>query len=121
MTRLRRDFKPSVKPGARIAVGAGSRGITNLAAVVREVIDILKDAGAKPFIVPAMGSHGGATAEGQLGVLHSYGITEEFVGCPIRSSMEVVHLGTTPEGWPVYLDKNAGRHPENLDDRYVSG
>ena len=67
----------------------------------------LKDLGAKPFIVPAMGSHGGGTAEGQREVLESYGITEAFTGVPIQASMDVIRVGTTPEGFPVYLDKHA--------------
>jgi hypothetical protein len=104
---LRRDFKPSVKPGARIAVGAGSRGITNLAAVVREVIDILKDAGAKPFLVPAMGSHGGATPEGQIQILSEYGVTEAAMGVPIQASMETVELGATEDGVTVRFGKAA--------------
>jgi hypothetical protein len=104
---LRRDFKPSVKPGARIAVGAGSRGITNLAAVVREVIAILKEAGANPFIVPAMGSHGGATPEGQIQILSEYGVTEAAMGAPIRAAMETVILGTTEDGVPVRFGREA--------------
>jgi hypothetical protein len=104
---LRRDFKPRVKPGARIAVGAGSRGITNLAAVVGEVIDLLKDAGAKPFLVPAMGSHGGATPEGQIQILSEYGVTEAAMGAPIHASMETVVLGETEDGVPVRFGKAA--------------
>jgi hypothetical protein len=104
---LRRDFKPKVKPGARVAVGAGSRGITNLAAVVREVVAILKDAGAKPFLVPAMGSHGGATPEGQIQILSEYGVTEAAMGAPIHASMETVVLGHTEDGVPVRFGKAA--------------
>ncbi|MBI1830294.1 MAG: DUF2088 domain-containing protein [Planctomycetes bacterium] len=96
-----------IKRGQTVALTAGSRGIANIALILKSVVQNLRDLGAQPFLVPAMGSHGGAVAEGQTEVLHSYGITETFVGAPIRSSMEVVHLGNTPEGWPVYLDKNA--------------
>ena len=104
---LRRDFRPIVKSGARIAVGAGSRGITNLAAVVREVVAILKEAGAIPFIVPAMGSHGGATPEGQIQILSEYGVTEAAMAAPIHASMETVVLGTTQDGVPVRFGKAA--------------
>jgi hypothetical protein len=75
--------------------------------VLKAVAQHLRDLGARPFLVPTMGSHGGGTAEGQRKVLESYGITEEFVGVPIRASMEVISLGNTPEGWPVYLDRLA--------------
>src|SRR5881396_941044 len=77
-----------IKPGARIAVGVGSRGITNLQAIVGGVLDLLKARGAQPFIVPAMGSHGGATPEGQRELLAEYGITEERLQVPIRPAME---------------------------------
>ncbi|UOF92013.1 nickel-dependent lactate racemase [Fodinisporobacter ferrooxydans] len=97
----------SIKPGMRIAITAGSRGIANIARIVRATANELKRAGAEPFIVPAMGSHGGATAEGQVEVLHSLGITEEFCGAPIRSSMEVVKIGETDQGMPVHIDKHA--------------
>src|SRR5262245_37595537 len=78
-----------LKPGMRIAVAVGSRGITNLQAIVAAVVDALRSAGAAPFVVPAMGSHGGATAEGQTELLAEYGITEKHLGVPIRASMEV--------------------------------
>jgi hypothetical protein len=104
---LRRHFRPSVKPGARIAVGAGSRGITNLAAVIGETVAILKDAGAKPFLVPAMGSHGGATAEGQIQILSEYGVTESAMGAPFRASMDTVSLGRTEDGVDVRFSKEA--------------
>ncbi len=97
-----------VKGGMTVAVGAGSRGITNHDVIVRAVCEELKRLGAKPFIVPAMGSHGGATAEGQRDVLARYGITEAAMGVPIQSSMEVVELERDPElGFIVYQDKNA--------------
>ena len=104
---LWRDFKPSVKRGASIAVAPGSRGISNYAAVVSTVIAILKEAGAVPFIVPAMGSHGGATPEGQRGLLAEYGITEEKMGVPLRDSMAAERLGTTEEGIPVHFSAEA--------------
>ena len=92
-----------IEPGTRIAVTAGSRGITNIAQIVGSVIGLLKSAGAAPFIVPAMGSHGGATPEGQLTLLADYGITEASMGVPIRASMETKILGTTPDGVPVHF------------------
>ena len=101
------QFASLVKPGMEIAVTAGSRGIRNVDIITRAIVDFIKSCGAKPFIVPAMGSHGGATAEGQLEVLSSYGITPETMGCPISSSMEVVKLGVSELGRTVYLDRNA--------------
>jgi hypothetical protein len=97
----------TIKPGQTVALTGGSRGIANIPLILKSVAQFLKDLGAKPFIVPAMGSHGGGTAAGQREVLESYGITEAFTGVPIRASMEVIQAGTTPEGFPVYLDKNA--------------
>lgn len=96
-----------IKPGQTVALTAGSRGIANIPLVLKATVQHLKDLGAKPYLVPAMGSHGGGVAEGQRKVLESYGITEAFVGAPIRASMEVVSLGTTPDGFPVVLDKFA--------------
>jgi hypothetical protein len=96
-----------IKAGQSVALTAGSRGIANIPQVLRATAAFVKKLGARPFLVPAMGSHGGATAEGQRKVLESYGITEEAVGAPIRSSMEVVSLGATSEGYPVVLDKHA--------------
>ena len=96
-----------VRPGMRIAITAGSRGIRNVDEITRSVAAYVKSRGATPFIVPAMGSHGGATAEGQKALLAGYGITEEAMGCEIRSSMETVLLGHSELGKPVYMDKNA--------------
>ncbi len=96
-----------LKPGETVAVGVGSRDIRNYDRIVRSVIDVLKEAGAKPFIFPAMGSHAGATAEGQEGLLRDRGISEETMGIPIRSSMETLIIGKTPHGLPVYFDRNA--------------
>jgi hypothetical protein len=102
----REDIRSKVKPGMTIAVGCGSRGIANIAECAKQVVTELKALGAKPFIFPAMGSHGGATAEGQREVLESYGITESYVGCPIQAQMDVVELGKV-DGMPVYMDKLA--------------
>ncbi len=102
----RPEVRSTVKPGMTIALGVGSRGIANIAECVKQVVAELKALGAKPFIFPAMGSHGGATPEGQRQVLEDYGITESYVGCPIQSQMEVVELGKV-DGMPVYMDKLA--------------
>jgi Lactate racemase N-terminal domain len=95
--------------GKRIGLTAGSRGIANLAEIVRAICGWLKAQGAEPFVFPAMGSHGGATAEGQRAVLEEYGVTAEKVGVQIVSSMETVAIGTTPEGVQVFMDANAWR------------
>lgn len=101
------DIRGRVKPGMRIAVGCGSRGIANVAECAGTVIAELKALGAQPFIFPAMGSHGSASAEGQVKVLDSLGINEQTMGCPIVSSMDVVELGQLDNGMPVYFDKHA--------------
>jgi hypothetical protein len=98
-----------IRPGHTVALTAGSRGIANIPLILRATADYLKKLGARPFLVPAMGSHGGGTAEGQRQILESYGVTEEFVGVPLRASMEVVEVGTTPEGYPVVLDRHASQ------------
>ncbi len=100
-------FASKIRPGMRIAITAGSRGIRNVDVITKAIVDFVKKQGAEPFIVPAMGSHGGATAEGQLEILESYNITPETMGCPIKSSMEVVELGVSSRGKTVYMDKNA--------------
>lgn len=97
----------AIKPGQQVAVAVGSRGIANIAAVTKATVEAIKAAGAHPFLVPCMGSHGGATAEGQKEVLHHLGIDEDTMDCPIRSSMEVVKLAELPNGLPVYCDKYA--------------
>lgn len=102
-----KEIAQLIKPGARIAVLVGSRGIAKIDDIVAITISQLKRHGAEPFIVPAMGSHGGATAEGQIEVLQSLGITEEKAGAPIISSMDTVELGRTGSGLPVYFDRNA--------------
>lgn len=97
----------SVFPGQRIAITGGSRGIADYVPIMKAAVAYLKEKGAIPFIVPAMGSHGGGTAEGQKEVLRNLGITEESVGAPIISSMEVNIIDKTDLGYPVYIDKNA--------------
>ncbi|MFO1350830.1 MAG: DUF362 domain-containing protein [Gammaproteobacteria bacterium] len=102
----RPEVRAKIKPGMSIAVGCGSRGIVNIAQCARAVIAELKALGARPFVFPAMGSHGGATAQGQRELLEGYGITEDFIGCPVRSQTEVVKLGISGD-MPVYMDKLA--------------
>ncbi|HSB71199.1 MAG TPA: DUF2088 domain-containing protein [Candidatus Methylomirabilis sp.] len=96
-----------LKPGARVAITAGSRGISNLVGMTRAAADAVKAAGGEPFIVPAMGSHGGATDEGQRSLLADLGISEATMGCPVVSSMQVEVIGRTASGVPVHLDRNA--------------
>ncbi len=103
----RLDLGKTIRPGQTVALTAGSRGIANIPLILKAVVSFLRDLGARPFLVPTMGSHGGGTAEGQRHVLESYGITEGFVGAPVRASMDVVALGTTAEGFPVVLDRHA--------------
>ena len=103
----RPEIRAKIKPGMSIAVGCGSRGINNIAEAAKATVDNLKALGAKPFIFPAMGSHGGGTAETQREVLEGYGITAEYCGCEIRSSMDVIVVGTHPSSIPIYQDKLA--------------
>jgi Lactate racemase N-terminal domain len=103
----REEIASAIRPGMSVALTAGSRGIARIDEVLRTLVTILKEMGAEPFILPAMGSHGGATAEGQVEILESLSITEELCGAPIRSSMEVVELGETDRGVPVYMDRIA--------------
>lgn len=103
----REQIRQMVKPGMEIAIAAGSRGVDKFVETVAGTVKFLQDLGAKPFIVPSMGSHGGATAEGQAAVLAHLGITEESVNAEIRSSMEVIEIGKLPNGLPVYVDKIA--------------
>jgi hypothetical protein len=93
--------------GNRVAITVGSRGIANMPRIVREIVDVVREKGGLPFIVPTMGSHGGATAEGQAEVLAELGITEDSVKAPVVSSMEVVQIGVSPNALPVYMDKHA--------------
>ena len=109
---VRRQFKrPEIRScvhaGDRVAVGCGSRGIHAMAEIAKATVDCLLELGTKPFIVPAMGSHGGATARGQCEILASYGITEETMGVPIDASMETVPLGETESGIPIFFSKPA--------------
>jgi hypothetical protein len=94
-------------PGARIAITAGSRGIANVPAILRLVADLVRESGGEPFLVPAMGTHGGGTAEGQVCVLAAMGVTEEAVGAPIRSCMDTTCIGRTPAGTDVRIDRLA--------------
>ena len=103
----RGEISSAIKPGMSVALTAGSRGIAQINEILRSLVGTLKEMGAEPFIVPAMGSHGGATAEGQVEILESLGVTEEYCGAPIRSSMEVVQIGETGRGVPVYMDRIA--------------
>lgn len=96
-----------IKPGESVALGVGSRGLAELPLLVKTTVAALKAAGAEPFVVPAMGSHGGATDEGQAAMLASLGVTEESVGCPVRSSVEVVEVGRIESGLAVLMDKIA--------------
>ena len=96
-----------IKPGARVAITAGSRGIQNLVRMTRAAVDTVKALGGQPFIVPAMGSHGGATDEGQKTLLADLGISEGAMGCPVVSSVQVEEIGRTPSGHPVYFSKDA--------------
>ena len=100
-------FGANCAPGSRIAVGVGSRGIANIATIVRAAVDYWKEAGHHPFIFPAMGSHGAATAAGQADVLAHYGIHEATSGCPVVSSLDVVPLGRTGDGIEAFMDRSA--------------
>jgi len=102
-----KNIKTKIKPGMSIAVGVGSRGIKNLYEIVKNLVDLIKGYGANPFIIPAMGSHGGATSEGQKEILASYGITEEKLGIPIKSSMEIVEIARYKGTVHIYFDKIA--------------
>jgi len=101
------EFSSRLKPGARVAIGVGSRGIANIATIVHGVVDYWKSQKCQPFIFPAMGSHGAATAEGQADVLAHYGIREATMGCPVISALEVVSLGKTGDGIEAFMDRNA--------------
>lgn len=105
------NVKSIIHPNETVVITAGSRGVANIATAVKAIADYLKKIGARPFVVPAMGSHGGATAEGQRTVLEHYGITEKTVGAPVRSSMDVVKLGSLPQAGadelPVFMDRYA--------------
>jgi hypothetical protein len=104
---LESRIRERVPAGGRIAVGVGSRGITTIARIARATVDALKEMGYRPFIVAAMGSHGGAVAAGQRELLAGYGITEEGMGVEVRTDMDVDVVGTSPIGLPIYFDRNA--------------
>jgi hypothetical protein len=101
------DVLCRISEGDRVAIAVGSRGVADIPILAREMVKAVKSVGGYPFIVPAMGSHGGATAEGQKEVLEQLGVTEEFIGAPILSSMDVVVIGRLPNGLPIYTDKHA--------------
>ena len=101
------QFSSRLTPGSSVAIGVGSRGIANISTVVRSLVEYWKKQGCNPFIFPAMGSHGAATAEGQADVLAHYGIHEATMGCPVRSSLDVVSLGKTADGIEAFMDRNA--------------
>ena len=92
--------------GKQVAIGIGSRGVAGIVEIARSLVRLVQTSGGSPFIVPAMGSHGGATAAGQLEVLAGLGVTQESMGCPLRATMEVELLGTTEQGYPLHLDRN---------------
>lgn len=96
-----------LSPGDRVAIAVGSRGVAAIPDIVRETVRAVRAAAAEPFLIPAMGSHGGATAEGQRRVLEQLGVTEEYTGAPIRSSLEVEQIGRLDSGLPVYADRLA--------------
>ncbi|MHA1233065.1 MAG: lactate racemase domain-containing protein [Candidatus Helarchaeota archaeon] len=101
------DLKNRIKPGDKIGITVGSRGITNIKLIVKEIISELKNLNASPFILPAMGSHGGANSEGQKNVLASYGITQKEMGVPIMASMDVIQIGIVENKIPIYFSKIA--------------
>jgi len=94
-------------PAGTVAIGVGSRGVARIGEVVAALVEVLKESGARPFVVPAMGSHGASTAEGQKRVLAHLGVSEEQVGCPVQATMETVRIGETPAGVAVFMDSNA--------------
>ena len=102
-----KNIKDKIKPGMKIAITGGSRGISSYKELMKTIVSFVKKCGATPFIVPSMGSHGGGTSEGQENMLKKLGITKESVGCEIISSMDVVEVGRTSKDLPVYIDKNA--------------
>ncbi len=106
--QLRRlNLQEKVRAGQTVAITVGSRGIANIALITKAIVDHVKSLGATPILIPAMGSHGGGTAEGQRAILEGYGATEEYTGAEIQASMETVIVETTPQGIPVHFDKHA--------------
>lgn len=107
-TELDRDeVRAKLRPGMRVAITCGSRGVANIAAVIRETVSFLKEQGACPFVIPAMGSHGGATAEGQKAIVTEYGVTEKTVGCPVLATMDVKEIGRLDDGRPILINRLA--------------
>jgi hypothetical protein len=104
---LQDKITSTIKPGMSVGVTCGSRGIANIALIIKETVAILSELGAKPFVFPAMGSHGGGSAEGQRDMIEGFGVTEEYIGCPIKATMEVVQIASLDDGRPVYIDKYA--------------
>jgi len=103
----RPEIAAMIRPGMSVAITAGSRGIANISLILKEIVANVKERGGRPFLFPAMGSHGGATGEGQRRLLEGYGITEQSVGAPIRATMETRVIGATDEGRPVHMDRFA--------------
>ena len=103
-----------IRPGQRVAVAVGSRGVANIAGLTKTTIDAIREVGGLPFIVPCMGSHGGATADGQAEVLKHLGIDETTMGAPVKSSMEVVQIDKLANGLPVYVDKIAAEEADAI-------
>ncbi|NLN72513.1 MAG: DUF2088 domain-containing protein [Thermoplasmatales archaeon] len=104
----RSEITQLIRPGMSIAITSGSRGVDNIACITKTLVEFLQGMGAFPFIIPAMGSHGGSTAEGQRAILTEYGITEEAMGCPVRATMETVKIGTIDESdEPIFIDRYA--------------
>ena len=103
----RPEISARVTPGMTVAIGAGSRGVANIDTAVRATVQALRERGAEPFIFPAMGSHAGATAEGQQALLAGYGITEDGVGAPVRASMDTVQIAEMADGTPLHIDRHA--------------
>ena len=101
------NLDAKVNPGETVAISVGSRGIANIALITKSLVEELKALGLKPFLVPAMGSHGGGVAEAQQAIIEGYGVTEEYTKAPIKASMETVQVGETEDGVPVYFDKHA--------------
>ena len=111
LTSIRQSVREALDavelPSGSVAISVGSRGVAGIGEIVAALVEVLKEAGAEPFVVPAMGSHGASTAEGQADVLAHLGVSEESVGCPVRATMEATEIGETPSGVPVYMDSNA--------------
>ena len=111
LTDIRRSVREALDavelPTGSVAIGVGSRGVAKVGKFIAALVEVLKEAGAEPFVVPAMGSHGASTAEGQAEVLAHLGVGEEKIGCPVRATMETVRIGSTPAGVEVYMDRNA--------------